>query len=102
MRKNLAVLLINQDREEDLIGHLTQTREVLMDRFGMQMWIGVSNSACDIRDYSFLYVQALSAIEFLQLQKETGIIRMSDLKLGSYALKDYPVDLTSQLEVAVA
>ena len=27
---------------------------------------------------------------------------MSDLKLGSYALKDYPVDLTSQLEVAVA
>lgn len=102
MRKNLAVLLTNQEKEDEMIAYLSKTRETLMENFGIQAWIGISNSASDIRDYSFLYVQALSAIEFLQLQKETGIIRVNDLKLGSYALKDYPVDLIGQLEMAVA
>lgn len=102
MRKNLAVLLTNQEKEDELIDYLSKTRETLMENFGIQVWIGISNSASDIRDYSFLYVQALSAIEFLQMQKETGVIRVNDLKLGSYALKDYPVDLISQLEMAVA
>ncbi len=101
MRRNSVVLLTNQEGEEELLRYLSRAREELMDRFRVRVWIGVSNCSSDIRDYSFLYVQALSAIEFLQLEKETGIIRMEDLWLESWAFKDYPLDLVSQLESAV-
>jgi two-component system response regulator YesN len=101
LRKDSIVLVSSQQSEKEAVALLRNIQEKLTSELGFQTLVGISNSANDIQDINFLYLQALSCIEFLELKKSVKLLKMEDLPANFYEFKDYPVETFYHLEVAI-
>jgi two-component system response regulator YesN len=101
LRKDSIVLVSSQNSEKEAEAFLREIQEKLASGLGYQTLVGISSCAYDIQDINFLYLQALSSIEFLELKKSVKLIKMEDLPANFYEFKDYPVETFYQIEVAI-
>lgn len=100
-RKNSVVVLLALPENGNGSDYFSQLQLQLEEQLELEVAVGVSESSRNFTEAGFLYIQAVSAVEVLEIQNRGGMMTSLELPTQFAGSKDYPVDALYHLEIAI-